>query len=73
MRRRWLILLVLLLFSTVPAYPYSRGWGYRPVSLVGLLLIVLLMLVLFDVLSLGFGLHHPWHRPVVVREYRVLP
>jgi hypothetical protein len=63
-----LILLLLLLLGSVPAYPYSRGWGYRPVSVVGLLLIAILLMVLFDVVSLGFGLTHPWQRPVVVHR-----
>jgi hypothetical protein len=66
-----LIVLVVLLLGAAPIYGYSRPWGYRPVSLLGLVLIFLLVLVFFDVLSLGFGLHHPWHRVVVVHEHRV--
>ena len=38
------ILVVLLVFS-VPAWPYSAGWGYYPSSGLGLLLIILLVLV----------------------------
>jgi Protein of unknown function (DUF3309) len=41
-----IILLVLLLVGALPAWPYSRTWGYRPVSLVGFILIVLVILVL---------------------------
>jgi hypothetical protein len=63
-----LILLVVLLFGSVPAYPYSRGWGYRPMGLFSLLLIILLALILFDVLELGFGLVHPWHRTVIIHR-----
>ena len=40
------ILLILLLIGAIPTWPYSRGWGYSPSGLVGLLLIVLLILVL---------------------------
>lgn len=41
-----LIILILLLIGAFPAYPYSRGWGYGPSGLVGLLLVLLLILVL---------------------------
>ncbi|HEX3345012.1 MAG TPA: DUF3309 family protein [Polyangiaceae bacterium] len=40
-----LIVLVLALVGSVPAWPYSRGWGYYPSGGLGLLLIVLLVLV----------------------------
>jgi hypothetical protein len=41
-----LILLVLILLGAVPAYPYSRDWGYYPAGGVGLLVLVLLVLLL---------------------------
>lgn len=41
-----LIVLVLLLLGAVPAWPYSRGWGYYPSGLVGLLLFVVIVLML---------------------------
>ncbi|GAA4526479.1 DUF3309 family protein [Chelativorans composti] len=41
-----IIILILLLLGAVPAWPYSRGWGYGPSGLVGLVLVVLLILVL---------------------------
>ncbi len=41
-----IIILILLLLGAVPAWPYSRGWGYGPSVLVGLVLVVLLILVL---------------------------
>ena len=39
-----LILLVLALIAAIPAWPYSRGWGFSPFSLVAAacLLVVLL-------------------------------
>jgi hypothetical protein len=40
------ILLVLMLVGSFPAYPYSRGWGYYPSGFLGLLLVVLLVLLL---------------------------
>ena len=41
-----LLILIVLLLGAVPAYPYSRNWGYYPSSGIGLLLIVLLVLIL---------------------------
>lgn len=41
-----LILLVLLLVSALPAWPYSRNWGYYPSGGLGLVLIILLLLAL---------------------------
>jgi hypothetical protein len=41
-----LIILILLLVGLIPAWPYSRGWGYFPSGIVGLLLIILLILLL---------------------------
>jgi hypothetical protein len=66
-----LIVLVILLFGSAPAYGYSRTWGYRPMGLLSILLLVVLLLVIFDILSLGFGLHHPWQQPIVVPRYRI--
>jgi hypothetical protein len=45
-----LIILILLLLGTAPAWEYSRSWGYRPISGVGLLLIILLLLLAFQVI-----------------------
>ena len=41
-----LLILILLLLGAVPAWPYSRNWGYAPGSGVGLILVVVLVLVL---------------------------
>ena len=41
-----IIILVVLLLGTVPTWPYSRGWGYRPSGLLGLILLIVLILVL---------------------------
>jgi hypothetical protein len=41
-----LILLILILLGAVPAWPYSRNWGYGPSGGVGLVLIIVLILVL---------------------------
>jgi hypothetical protein len=41
-----IILLVILLFASVPAWPYSRGWGYYPSGGLGLIVLVLVVLAL---------------------------
>jgi hypothetical protein len=41
-----IIILVVLLLGSAPAWPYSRGWGYRPSGLFGLVLVIVLILVL---------------------------
>jgi hypothetical protein len=38
-----LVLLVLLLIGTTPAWGYSRGWGYYPSGTIGVILIILMM------------------------------
>lgn len=40
-----LIVLVLLLLGALPAWPYSRSWGYYPSSGLGLVVVVLLVLL----------------------------
>jgi hypothetical protein len=41
-----LILLIILLIALMPAWPYSRGWGYYPSGGIGLILVILLVLLL---------------------------
>jgi uncharacterized membrane protein len=45
-----LILLICLIVFALPAWPYSRGWGYGPMGLISLILIVLLVLLLANVI-----------------------
>ena len=40
-----LIILLVFLLGTVPAYPYSKSWGYGPAGFLGLLAVVLLVLI----------------------------
>lgn len=41
-----IIILILILLGAVPAWPYSRGWGYGPSGILGVVLIIVLILVL---------------------------
>ena len=45
-----LVLLILMLIGSVPAWPYSRGWGYYPSGGIGTLLVILIILILLGVL-----------------------
>ena len=42
-----LILVVLVLIGALPAWPYSRGWGYMPSGVIGAIVVLLLLLVVF--------------------------
>ena len=41
-----IIILVLLLVGAVPRWGYSRGWGYGPSGILGLILIIVIILAL---------------------------
>jgi uncharacterized protein DUF3309 len=41
-----LILLIVLLLAAVPAWPYSRGWGYYPSGGLGIILIIIIVLLI---------------------------
>ena len=40
------VLLVLMLIGSFPAWPHSRGWGYYPSGGLGLVLLILIILAL---------------------------
>ena len=67
-----LIILILLLIGALPAWPYSRSWGYYPTGGLGLILIIILILVLMGRIrarpsTLPASRHPPrpadWQRP----------
>ena len=41
-----IVLLVLMLLGAIPAWPHSRGWGYRPSGGIGLVVLILVILLL---------------------------
>jgi hypothetical protein len=41
-----IVVLVLLLLGSLPAWSYSTGWGYYPSGGLGLILLIVLILVL---------------------------
>ena len=41
-----LIIVILLLIGAVPTWPHSRGWGYGPSGLLGVILLILIILML---------------------------
>jgi len=40
------VILILMLAGSVPAWPYSKDWGYGPSSVVGILLVILVIMAL---------------------------
>jgi Protein of unknown function (DUF3309) len=47
-----LIVLIVLLAGSVPAWPYSRNWGYYPSGSVGTILLILIVLMVLGLLPL---------------------
>jgi hypothetical protein len=43
-----LIILILALVGALPSWPHSRGWGYGPSGLLGLVVVVLLVMALLE-------------------------
>lgn len=41
-----LIILILLLIGAIPTWPHSRGWGYGPSGIVGVVLVIVLIWLL---------------------------
>ena len=46
MRTVLIIILILLLIGAVPSWPHSRGWGYYPSGILGVILIIVIILLL---------------------------
>jgi hypothetical protein len=44
-----IVILVLMLLGAIPAWPYSRGWGYYPSGGIGLILVIVVVLLLLNV------------------------
>ncbi|HEY1764114.1 MAG TPA: DUF3309 family protein [Opitutaceae bacterium] len=42
----FLVIVLFLLVTSLPTWPYSRSWGYYPAGGLGLVLLVLLILML---------------------------
>lgn len=40
-----IVILVLVLFAAIPAWPHSRNWGYAPSGIVAAILVILLILL----------------------------
>jgi hypothetical protein len=44
-----IVILVLALLGSFPAWPYSRSWGYYPSGGIGLILAIVVILLLLHV------------------------
>jgi hypothetical protein len=40
-----LVLLLILMIGAVPAWGYSRDWGYYPSGVIGVILIILILML----------------------------
>ena len=40
------VLLIVLVLGAMPAWPYSRTWGYYPSGLIGVVVLILILLAL---------------------------
>ncbi|MCY0993911.1 DUF3309 family protein [Nannocystis sp. ILAH1] len=59
----WLvIILAILLLSTLPKYQHTRHWGYYPSGIIGLMLLVVICLMWFDLIAFSW----PWVVPVTL-------
>lgn len=45
------IILILLLIGAIPSWPYSRGWGYFPSGILGVVLVIVIILILMQVIT----------------------
>ena len=45
-----LVLVVVLLFGGLPRWGYSRNWGYGPSGGLGVVLLILVLMMLFNVI-----------------------
>jgi hypothetical protein len=45
-----LLIILILLIGTTPAWPYSRGWGYYPSGGLGVILVIVIVLYLLRVI-----------------------
>jgi len=41
-----MLLLLVLLFASVPAWGYSHSWGYYPSGTIGVILIILIIMMM---------------------------
>ena len=41
-----ILILIVLLIASIPAWPYAIGWGYYPFGAIGLALLIAIILVL---------------------------
>ena len=46
-RNLLVIILILLLISAIPTWPYSASWGYGPSGGLGVVLLVVILVMIF--------------------------
>ncbi len=43
-----IVVMMLLIVGALPTWPYSKAWDYYPISALGVILVLILMLVLLE-------------------------
>lgn len=41
-----LIVLVIMIIGAIPSWPHSRGWGYGPSGILGVILLIIVIMLL---------------------------
>ena len=41
-----LIVLILMLVGVIPTWPHSRGWGYGPSGVLGVVVVIIIVMLL---------------------------
>lgn len=41
-----IIILIIVLLAVLPSWPYSRGWGYFPSGILGVIVVIVIILLL---------------------------
>lgn len=49
-----LVLLLILIAGSVPSWPHSRGWGYGPSGILGLILVVVIVMAFLGYLPVAW-------------------
>jgi len=48
----FLLILLILILAVVPAWPYSRGWGYYPSGGLGAIVVILVILMFLGLIHI---------------------
>ena len=67
-----LIVLVLVLLGVIPTWPHSRGWGYGPSGILGLILVVVVVLLFHQGVYISSKYYKHYHQLARLMDYHSL-